>query len=67
MTRIAHIIDVLDTLQERGEPFYEFLREDSLSAGIYYLSPDMTDRQMPHREDEIYYVLAGEGTLPGAV
>jgi mannose-6-phosphate isomerase-like protein (cupin superfamily) len=30
---------------------------------IYHLNADEPDRQSPHTEDEIYYVLSGEGVI----
>lgn len=42
-----------------GRPYHEFLRVDSMSAGVYVLAPGATDGQSPHREDEIYLVVRG--------
>lgn len=44
-----------------GKPFHEFLRRDSLSAGMYILAGGTLDDQMPHDEDEIYVVAKGNG------
>lgn len=41
--------------------YSEFLRSDALSVGVYVLSAGGTDRQSPHGEDEIYYVVRGRG------
>jgi len=46
-----------------GEPFLEFLRRDSMSAGIYVLDAGAEDPQQPHSEDEIYYVIEGQAVL----
>jgi mannose-6-phosphate isomerase-like protein (cupin superfamily) len=35
----------------------------SLSVHYWHLAPGEVDTQGPHREDELYYVLAGHGTL----
>ena len=45
--------------ERSGRAYFEFLRKDSLSAGVYVLGPNVVDLQKPHAEDEIYYVLAG--------
>ena len=45
------------TLADR--PYSEFLRVPALSAGLYELAAGATDRQSPHREAELYYVIAG--------
>jgi mannose-6-phosphate isomerase-like protein (cupin superfamily) len=42
-----------------GRPYAEFLREPSMSAGLYTLPVGGTDGQSPHGEDEIYIVMAG--------
>jgi len=47
----------------KGEPFLEFLRRDSMSAGLYVLDAGADDSQQPHTEDEIYYVIEGQAVL----
>jgi mannose-6-phosphate isomerase-like protein (cupin superfamily) len=42
-----------------GEPYHEFLREPSMSIGLYVLPAGGVDGQSPHTEDEAYVVLAG--------
>lgn len=46
-----------------GEPYHEFLRVSSMSAGVYELAVGAEDPQQPHSEDELYYVVAGRGAL----
>ncbi len=46
-----------------GKLYYEFLREPSLSLGIYVLPAGAEDPQQPHDEDEVYYVVNGRGQL----
>jgi len=41
----------------------EFLNVPSLFCGIYELPAGGTDTQTPHAEDEVYYVLEGEGVF----
>jgi mannose-6-phosphate isomerase-like protein (cupin superfamily) len=60
------LVDVLARLQEEGQPYYEFLVKDSMSAGIYHLPAGEPDRQRPHTEAEIYYVLSGTGKFDAA-
>jgi mannose-6-phosphate isomerase-like protein (cupin superfamily) len=45
----------------RPNQYHEFLRTGSMSAGAYVLGPGATDRQRPHSEDEVYYVVRGRG------
>src|SRR3954469_2739796 len=51
-----------------GRLYQEFLRVPSISAGLYVLEAGADDPQGPHREDEIYYVIAGRarGHVDGA-
>ncbi|MGH9509896.1 MAG: cupin domain-containing protein [Terriglobales bacterium] len=51
--------DLLDTLARSGKPYREFLRTASMSAGVYSLPAGSEDKQTPHTEDEIYYVVKG--------
>jgi mannose-6-phosphate isomerase-like protein (cupin superfamily) len=47
-----------------GKPeYHEFLREASLSCGIYHLPKGARDMQSPHDEDEVYYVLSGRARM----
>jgi mannose-6-phosphate isomerase-like protein (cupin superfamily) len=41
------------------DSYVEFLRVPAMSAGVYVLPAGSDDRQTPHREDEIYYVVRG--------
>ena len=52
---------LLSQQKNTGKPYLEFLRVPALSAGIYVLQAGAEDRQQPHREDEIYYVIRGRG------
>jgi mannose-6-phosphate isomerase-like protein (cupin superfamily) len=55
----------LDELMRRqeasGRAYLEFLREGSMSLGLYVLAAGAVDGQSPHTEDEVYVVLAGAG------
>ena len=44
----------------------EFLRVPALSAGTYVVPAGGVDDQLPHREDEIYVVLAGTARFTAA-
>ena len=46
-----------------GDTYLEFLRRDSMSAGLYVLDAGAPDDQQPHQEDEVYVVLEGRATL----
>ncbi len=44
-------------------PYLEFLKTPDLSVGLYVLAPGELDRQEPHTEDEVYYVVSGAGRI----
>jgi mannose-6-phosphate isomerase-like protein (cupin superfamily) len=46
---------------KRGHGYSEFLRVPAMSVGVYVLAAGATDRQSPHTEDEVYYVVRGRG------
>jgi mannose-6-phosphate isomerase-like protein (cupin superfamily) len=55
---------VIDRARADEERLYrEFLRVPDLSAGLYVLESGATDPQSPHTEDELYYVVAGRGSI----
>jgi quercetin dioxygenase-like cupin family protein len=58
-TLFASLSDIEERRAGCGKPYHEFLRVLSMSAGLYVLAAGAADRQQPHREDEIYYVLRG--------
>jgi mannose-6-phosphate isomerase-like protein (cupin superfamily) len=43
--------------------YHEFLRVAAMSAGVYVLPRGATDKQSPHTEDEIYYVIRGRAKM----
>jgi mannose-6-phosphate isomerase-like protein (cupin superfamily) len=49
------------TLQKKS--YLEFLRVLSMSAGLYVLPAGSTDRQSPHKQDEMYYVVSGRARM----
>jgi mannose-6-phosphate isomerase-like protein (cupin superfamily) len=56
----------LDEIRKRIKgpiPYAEFLRIAPMSCGIYVLQPGEEDKQRPHNEDEIYYVISGAARM----
>ncbi|MDX1748555.1 MAG: cupin domain-containing protein [Halobacteriales archaeon] len=45
------------------ELYDEFIREESLSVGLYRRPAGGTDPQEPHTEDEVYYVVSGRARI----
>ena len=63
---LMETFQIADLAKERSEskdPWLEFLRVPDLSMGLYVLAVGEKDEQEPHTEDEVYYVLSGEGML----
>ena len=44
---------------EKGQLYREFLRVPAMSAGFYVLPAGSVDPQIPHHQDELYYVTRG--------
>ena len=57
------LAQLLDGRAATEQPYLEFLRSPALSAGLYVLDAGATDRQQPHTEDEVYYVVSGRATI----
>jgi mannose-6-phosphate isomerase-like protein (cupin superfamily) len=57
------IADIEAARAAAGRLYEEFLRVDSMSAGLYVLEAGATDPQTPHEQDEIYYVIAGRAEI----
>jgi mannose-6-phosphate isomerase-like protein (cupin superfamily) len=59
--RVPDIEREVERTRTTAQGYLEFLRSTALSAGVYVLPAGGTDRQRPHGEDEIYYVVRGHG------
>jgi mannose-6-phosphate isomerase-like protein (cupin superfamily) len=61
---ITFDVTQLSQQQAEGDALYlEFLRQPSLSMGLYVLAAGSIDPQAPHAEDEVYLVLNGRGQI----
>jgi mannose-6-phosphate isomerase-like protein (cupin superfamily) len=57
-------VNQLEQQRERaGKSYLEFLRVPAMSAGLYVLPAGGSDRQKPHGEDEMYYVVRGQARM----
>ncbi len=57
--RFAKLGEIDQQRAQRGKLYHEFLRVPSMSFGLYVLAAGATDAQLPHHEDEMYYVVRG--------
>lgn len=62
MSEIFRIAHQLSKISDQHR-YHEFLRGSAMSAGVYVLSVGAADRQNPHQEDEIYYVIRGRSKM----
>lgn len=59
------ISDVVRRRRESGQAWFEFVRESSLSMGVYHIPTGTSDRDThaPHDRDEVYIGVSGRGRL----
>jgi mannose-6-phosphate isomerase-like protein (cupin superfamily) len=57
------IDDLMKTQRNEARSYLEFLRKTSMSVGIYRLNAGDVDRQKPHSQDEMYYIIQGKGVI----
>src|SRR5690349_10886674 len=64
-TMKAHEIPKLDPQprDEQGHGYIDFLASEKLSVGLAIWPAGTVDRQRPHLEDEVYYVISGKATI----
>jgi len=58
--------ELADLLQQQAAAkgsYLEFIREPSLSCGLYILPAGGIDPQQPHTEDELYYIISGHAQI----
>lgn len=60
------VFEITDLIAEQAagkRPYLEFLKEPSLSCGLYVLAAGSVDKQQPHLEDEVYYIIHGKAQI----
>jgi mannose-6-phosphate isomerase-like protein (cupin superfamily) len=57
------ITTYLEKIENSGSYFSTFIDRESLAAGVLLLKPGEDDTQTPHENDEIYFILSGDGFL----
>ena len=61
--RFSAIESIAAERVQQGGEYLEFLRVAAMSAGVYVLAAGSTDRQSPHKQDELYYVVKGRARM----
>ena len=59
----SHIDQLEEQREQARKSYLEFLRVPAMSAGVYTLPAGGVDRQEPHNEDEMYYVVRGRARM----
>ena len=62
MSGVFAVSDLIKEIRE-DHRHHEFVRVPAMSAGIYVLSAGYADRQTPHKQDELYYVIRGRAKM----
>ena len=59
----ADVFEFSNLLASSTQRYLEFVRVPSFSVGIYVLDAGDIDKQIPHSEDEVYYVASGQAKM----
>ncbi len=53
----------IDEIKNSDGYFETFLNRQNIAAGVLVLEPGQEDTQGPHDDDEVYYIIRGDGYL----
>jgi mannose-6-phosphate isomerase-like protein (cupin superfamily) len=57
------LAELISQRESSNKLYLEFLKVPDLSMGLYVLPAGGTDPQLPHTEDEVYYVVNGKAQI----
>ncbi len=57
------LTDLIEQREASGRHYLSFIDRPSMSVGLYELPAGAVDRQSPHRQDEVYYVVSGRAVI----
>ena len=57
------LADLISQRADSNKLYLEFLKVPDLSMGLYVLPAGGVDPQLPHTEDEVYYVVSGKAQI----
>jgi mannose-6-phosphate isomerase-like protein (cupin superfamily) len=57
------LTNLISQRESSNKPYLEFLKVPDLSMGLYVLPAGGVDPQLPHTEDEVYYVVSGRAQI----
>ena len=58
-----NVDEYIEKIKNKNNYFYTFINRDTLAAGVLVLQPGEEDTQEPHENDEVYFILKGDGFL----
>ena len=61
--QVFNLSDLISQHKDSNKLYLEFLKVPDLSMGLYVLPAGGVDPQLPHTEDEVYYVVSGRAKL----
>lgn len=53
----------IDSVSQANDKYVELVKSNSMSIGVYRLYKKDIDKQLPHTEDEAYFVLNGSAKI----
>lgn len=57
------LVTYLEKIKKSSSYFQTFINKNSLAAGVLVLQSGEEDIQVPHDNDEVYYIISGDGFL----
>ncbi len=57
------LAQLIQQQKDSNKLYHEFLKVPDLSMGLYVLPAEGMDPQLPHTEDEVYYVVSGQAKI----
>ena len=57
------LADLISQRADSNKLYLEFLKVPDLSMGLYILPAGGVDPQLPHTEDEVYYMVSGKAQI----
>ena len=55
--------EYIEKIKNKNSYFHTFVNRDTLAAGVLVLQSGEKDTQEPHENDEVYFVIKGDGFL----
>jgi mannose-6-phosphate isomerase-like protein (cupin superfamily) len=63
MNLVFDVNKYIEKIKKSDNCFHTFINNENLSAGVLVLKPGEEDIQEPHDNDEVYFIIKGNGFL----